>query len=198
LLSTTTYENEEHEREKKSFHSIIIANTGKVIYMKKRLLDTVQKIHSLFDRHGFTLSVAESCTGGYISHLITTLPGASKFFEAGVVSYTADAKKSLLRVSPDCIARYGVVSEETACEMAEQIQKLTKTDFSLSTTGNLGPDVLEGKERGLIFIAVSTGQKTTAKELRVSGSREENKEDAALLALQFLLESAEKQKKYRN
>jgi len=161
--------------------------------MKKKLLETIEKMHALFKQNGLTLSVAESCTGGFVSHLITTLPGASNFFEAGVVAYSADAKKSLLKVSPDCIAEYGVVSEQTAREMAGRVRKLTRTDFSLSTTGNLGPDVLEGKERGLIFIAVSTKGKTMTKELSLQGTRGKNKEEAALLALQFLLEIAEKQ-----
>jgi nicotinamide-nucleotide amidase len=164
--------------------------------MKKKLLITTEKIHALFKQHSFTLSVAESCTGGFVSHLITALPGASIFFEAGVVAYSADAKKSLLGVSPDCIAKYGVVSEQTAREMAGKIRRLTKTDFSLSTTGNLGPDVLEGKERGLIYIGISTKGKTMTKELRLKGTREKNKEDAVLLALQFLLEIAEKQETY--
>jgi len=159
--------------------------------MKKKLLETIEKIHALFKQNGFTLSVAESCTGGFVSHLITTLPGASNFFEAGVVSYSADAKKSLLRVSPDCIAKYGVVSEQTAREMAEKIRRLTKTDFSLSTTGNLGPDVREGKEKGLVYIAVSKEGMTFSKELRLTGNREENKKEAALGALRFLIEIIE-------
>lgn len=162
--------------------------------MKKRFLETTKKIHSLFKEHNYTLSVAESCTGGLISHLITTLPGASIFFEAGVVSYSAEMKISLLGVSPACIARYGVVSEHSAREMSEKIRKLTRTDFSLSTTGNLGPDVLEGKKRGLIFIAVSTNSKTSVKEFRLRGTRGENKEEAALQALKFLLEIAGRQK----
>jgi PncC family amidohydrolase len=170
---------------------------GTEFAMKKKLLETIEKIHALFKQNGFTLSVAESCTGGFISHLITTLPGASNFFEAGVVSYSADAKKSLLRVSPDCIAKYGVVSEQTAREMAKKIRRLTKTDFSLSTTGSLGPDVLEGKERGLIYIAISTEGKTMTKELRLKGTREKNREEAALLALQFLLEIAATPKRHQ-
>ena len=165
--------------------------------MKKKLLETIEKMHALFKQNSLTLSVAESCTGGFLSHLITTLPGASNFFEAGVVSYSADAKKSLLRVSPDCIAKYGVVSEQTAREMAEKIRRLTKTDFSLSTTGNLGPDVLGGKERGLIYIAISTNGQTMTKELRLKGSREKNREEAAFLALQFLLKIAEKQETHQ-
>jgi PncC family amidohydrolase len=161
--------------------------------MEKKLLETIKKVHVFFKQNGYTLSVAESCTGGLISHLITALPGASIFFEAGVVSYSADAKSSLLEVSRDCINRYGVVSPETAREMAEKVRRLTDTDFSLSTTGNLGPDVLEGKERGLIFIAVRMRRKTAVRELRLKGPRGKIKEEASLLALQFLLEIADKQ-----
>jgi PncC family amidohydrolase len=156
--------------------------------MQKKLPGIIKKIHEYFKRHGYTLSVAESCTGGYVSHLITTLPGASRFFKAGVVSYSHDAKISLLGVTPDCIARHGVVSEQTAREMAENIRRLTKTDFAISTTGNLGPEVLEGKERGLIFMAVSSREETVARELRLTGNREKNKEEAALNALRFLIE----------
>jgi PncC family amidohydrolase len=148
----------------------------------------MQKVHELFKKKGLSLSVAESCTGGLISHYITVLPGASTFFEAGVVSYSAEMKKEILGVSSAIISKYGAVSEETAREMAEKIRTLTRTDFSVSTTGNLGPDVLEGKEKGLVYIAVSKEGMTFSKELRLTGNREENKEEAALEALRFLVE----------
>jgi len=156
--------------------------------MNKETLKFIQRVHELLKTKGLTLSVAESCTGGLISHYITTLPGASTFFEAGVVSYSAEAKMEILEVSSDIISKYGVVSEETAREMAEKIRALTKTDFSLSTTGNLGPDVLEGKEKGLVYLAVSREGMTFSKELRLTGNREENKKEAALEALRFLVE----------
>lgn len=160
--------------------------------MNKEVIATAQKIHAFFTERGYTLSVAESCTGGLISHLITTVPGASNFFEAGVVSYSVQAKKVILRVSSDCIARYGVVSAETAREMATKTRMLMKTDFALSTTGNLGPAVLEGKEKGLIFIAVSTQHLTSVKELHTKGTRAKNKMEASHQALVFLLECAER------
>lgn len=155
-------------------------------------LQTIQEIHEFFTRQRSTLSVAESCTGGYISHLITILPGASRFFTAGVVAYSADAKESILGVSPECIAEYGMVSEQTARQMAEGIRELTGSDYSLSTTGNLGPGVLEGKTRGLIFIAVSSNGKTVSKSLRLKGARGKVKEEASRAALQFLLDTAGK------
>jgi len=151
----------------------------------------IQKIHTLFREKKLTLSVAESCTGGLISHLITTLPGASAFFEAGVVSYSAAVKEKMLGVSPETIARYGVVSEQVVREMAKNIRRLTGSDFSLSTSGNLGPEVLEGKEKGLIYIAVCSKGETLSKELRLKDNREENKEEASRLALEFLVEIVE-------
>jgi PncC family amidohydrolase len=159
--------------------------------MNKEALKITEKIHALFSRKGLTLSVAESCTGGLISHYITAIPGAGNFFEAGVVSYSAAAKEKMLGVSPETIARHGVVSEQTVREMAEKIRGLTGTDFSLSTTGNLGPDVLEGKDLGLVYIAVSREGETSSRELHLEGSREKNKEDASRLAMEFLMEIAE-------
>jgi len=159
--------------------------------MNKEILEVIQRVHELFKEKGLTVSVAESCTGGLISHYLTALPGASTFFEAGVVSYSAEAKNKILGVSSDIISKYGVVSEETAKEMAEKIRRLTGTDFSFSNTGNLGPDVLEGKEKGLVYTAVSKEGKTFSKKLRLTGSREENKEKASLSALKFLIEIVE-------
>jgi PncC family amidohydrolase len=159
--------------------------------MKKKTLVVIERVHEIFKEKGLTLSVAESCTGGLVTHLITFLPGASKFFEAGVVSYSAEAKREILGVSSDIISLYGVVSDQTAREMAEKVRALTGTDFALSTTGNLGPDVLEGKEKGLIYTAVSKKGKTFSMEMRLTGDREENKEEAALSALKFLIETVE-------
>ena len=159
--------------------------------MKQELLKAIKKVHKIFKERGLTLSVAESCTGGLISHYITILPGASKFFIAGVISYSENAKKSILGISSKTIRHYGVVSGETASEMAEKVRLLTKTDYSISTTGNLGPDVLEGKERGLIYIAASKEGKTISRRLNLTGDREVNKEEASISALRLLIELIE-------
>ncbi len=156
--------------------------------MNKKTLEVIEKVHEIFKEKGLTLSVAESCTGGLISHLLTILPGASTFFNGGVVTYSIDFKERFLGISSEIISAHGAVSEETAREMAERIRILAKTDYSLSTTGNLGPDVLEGKEKGLVYIAVSRKGSTFSRELRLTGNREENKEEAALEALRFLIE----------
>jgi PncC family amidohydrolase len=159
--------------------------------MENEIMAAVRRVHEIFKGKNLTLSVAESCTGGLISHYLTTLAGASNFFEAGVVSYSIESKKRILGVSPEIISQYGVVSNETAREMAEKMRLLTKTDFSLSTTGNLGPDVLEGKDKGLVYIAVSKKGQTFSRELRLKGDRSENKRDAAISAMRFLIEIIE-------
>ncbi len=156
--------------------------------MEKEALKIIEGIHEIFRKKELKLSVAESCTGGLISHYITTIPGASTFFEAGVVTYSAESKMRIFGLSLETISSYGVVSGETAKEMAERIRLLTKTDCALSTTGNLGPDVLEGKDVGLVYTAVSIYGKTFVKELRFEGERQEIKESAAVSALEFLLE----------
>jgi len=159
--------------------------------MKREILETVTKIHAFFRERDLTLSAAESCTGGLVSHYLTSLPGAGAFFISGIIAYSETIKKDILRVSPETILKYGVVSEETAREMAEKVRILSKSDYGISTTGNLGPDVLEGKEKGLVYISASREGKTVSHELKLKGDREANKEEAALAALRLLIELAD-------
>ncbi|MDP2156900.1 MAG: CinA family protein [Nitrospirota bacterium] len=151
-------------------------------------LKTARTIHRIFKEKGLTLSVAESCTGGLICHYLTALPGASNFLEAGVVTYSAESKKRILGISQKIFSIYGIVSEVTARQMAERIRRLTKTDVAVSTTGNLGPDVLENKPKGLVFVAVSSKKGTVSIKLQLKGTRAQIKEKAVLSALAFLAE----------
>jgi PncC family amidohydrolase len=157
--------------------------------MFQKTLDIAGRIHKVLIMRGATISVAESCTGGMLSHLLTLLPGSSAFFVTGIVVYSGKSKKKILGISGKTLTSYGVVSSETAKEMAEKVRALTGTDFSIATTGNLGPNAIEGKERGLIYIAVSGSFGTEVRALRLSGDRQANKEAASLQALKFLLEA---------
>ena len=159
--------------------------------MNPEAIAIIKDVHSIFKEKGLTLSLAESCTGGLISHMITTLPGASDFFQAGVVTYSGEAKTEILGISRDVFTNSGVVSEAFARVMAERVRLLANTDFSVSTTGNLGPDVLENKETGLIYIAASKEGKTVSRELRLKGNRENNKHTAAFETLKLLIEFIE-------
>jgi len=146
------------------------------------------RIHTAFQEGGLSLSVAESCTGGLICNSITDIPGASSFFKAGLVTYSIESKKTILGVQEATIRKWGVVSEETALEMAVCTRNLTNTDFSVATTGNLGPDALEGKNVGLVYIAVNSGGGSFSRKFSFEGNRAQNKIAATGSALKLLLE----------
>lgn len=156
--------------------------------MHDKLKKAIKQVHELLIQNEMTISSSESCTGGLLSHYLTYLPGSSAFFIAGVVAYSVESKKTILSISSETLRQYGTVSIETAKEMAERIRSLTGSDIGISTTGNLGPDVLEGKERGLVYVAVSKKGSIFKRELRLRGSRQKNKEMAALEAMNLLID----------
>ncbi|HXX58860.1 MAG TPA: CinA family protein [Thermodesulfovibrionales bacterium] len=153
--------------------------------------DLVERIHASFKGSGLRLSVAESCTGGFISHLLTTLPGASLFFDSSVVSYSASSKVEILGIRKSLIRNHGAVSDEVARAMAVAIRKKRKTDYSLAITGNLGPEPMEDKKIGLVYIAVDREAETVSRGMLFDGEREEIKKKAALSALELLREVVE-------
>jgi nicotinamide-nucleotide amidase len=159
--------------------------------MKQKIPGLLREIYKIFSSRNMSLSTAESCTGGLVSHYVTSRPGASLFFRGGIIAYSEEIKKNVLGVSSETIAKFGVVSDETAREMAEKVRILTCSEYSLSVSGNLGPSVLEGKDKGLVYIAASKSGMVLSKELRLAGDREENKEEAAYQALSLLLEFLE-------
>ncbi len=109
-----------------------------------------------------TLAGAESCTGGYLAHRVTNVPGASAVFLAGYVTYSNEAKQSMLGVDPDLISKHGAVSAEVAGAMAEGARDKAKSDFALATTGIGGPSGgSEGKPVGTVFIALAAPDRPT-------------------------------------
>ncbi|MGV6831361.1 MAG: competence/damage-inducible protein A [bacterium] len=98
-----------------------------------------QQVAKLLIQNKKTLATAESCTGGKIAEVITSAPGASAFFKGSIISYATEVKHDVLNVDEELIKKYGVVSEEVAYAMAEGVQKLLRTDFAITTTGNAGP-----------------------------------------------------------
>lgn len=157
--------------------------------MESSQLEIVQKIKDLFVSKKLTLAVAESCTGGLVGHLITSVPGASKFFQAGVISYSAGSKTRLLGVKDSVIEEHGTISEETARAMAHGAEEATGADVALAITGNLGPDPIEDKKTGLVYIAVSSGKGATSRGFLFEGSRLKIKQSASETALHFLYDA---------
>ncbi len=149
--------------------------------------DTLQgTIGRLLRGTGKTLSVAESCTGGEISHLITTVPGASEYYLGTVISYSPDIKTKLLGVSQNTIDSYGIVSANVASEMAEGIRKVTGSTFSVSTTGWADSYGDEREPAGTVWVGVSSPCGTRTFRFNFRHDRKRNIERFAASALNEL------------
>jgi nicotinamide-nucleotide amidase len=131
-----------------------------------------QVVASLLSQKQLSLAAVESCTGGLLSKMITDLPGSSKYFWGSVVSYSNQAKQSLVGVKETTLQEYGAVSRETAAEMALGIKQLSGVDIAVSITGIAGPDGgSEEKPVGLVYIGLAYKDKVNVKEMRFVGDR---------------------------
>lgn len=140
---------------------------------------------------GLTVCCAESCTGGLIGSTITSYPGASRFFLGSAVTYSNEAKESLLGVPLGILIAYGAVSEETAAEMARGARKLYSADVSVAVTGIAGPGgATETKPVGLVYIAVSSERGERVSKHRFDGDREAVRKQTAEAAITMLADEA--------
>ena len=137
--------------------------------------------------NGFTLAVAESCTGGLIAERLTEVPGSSNYFREGVVTYSNEAKVRLLGVPADLIGEYGAVSAPVAEAMAEGVRERAETDFGLAVTGIAGPSGgTEDKPVGLVYIALADDAHTEHRKLLLPGDRQLIRWRASQAALDLL------------
>ncbi|ADL07975.1 competence/damage-inducible protein A [Thermosediminibacter oceani] len=137
-----------------------------------------------------TIAIAESCTGGLVSHKLTEVPGISKSLDRAIVSYSNRAKEELLFVKRETLEKYGAVSEQTALEMADGVRRSSETDLGLSITGIAGPEGgTAAKPVGLVYIAYSDASDCIVERHLFSGNRSEIKERAANAALHLLRKS---------
>jgi nicotinamide-nucleotide amidase len=142
-----------------------------------------------------TICTAESCTGGYIAHLLTSIPGSSAFFDGSVVSYSYKAKEDLLGVDPQTLLKKGAVSEEVVIEMAKGALKNIKSTYSIAVSGIMGPGGgLPDKPVGTVWVAYGNAQKLLTQKLHFRFDRTRNIQLTAVTALnllrKFILEEA--------
>ena len=148
-----------------------------------------EKVGELLKAKKLSLSTAESCTGGGIAALITSVPGSSEYFNGSIVAYSNEIKMSLLHVSAETLEKHGAVSRETVTEMVKGAMKTLKTDCAVATSGIAGPGGgTDEKTVGLVYIGCYLNGKTTVKECRWNGSRMENRLDTVKAALEMLKE----------
>ncbi|MGC8684106.1 MAG: CinA family protein [bacterium] len=140
-----------------------------------------------------TLSTAESCTGGMISKVITDIPGSSRYFAGGVVSYSNDIKNRILHVDKALLNRYGAVSQEVALAMLKGVQRLMKTDCAIAVTGIAGPDGgTPEKPVGLVYIAVANKKDIQVKRFVFQHDRDGNRKQTTITAITILIEMLNK------
>lgn len=138
--------------------------------MTQTLNTLAEKAVLTLKQKNMTVATAESCTGGILSSLITSVSGASSVFGLGVCSYSEKAKNEILKVRDQTLTTYGTVSEFTASEMAENVRILSNADIGLSVTGVAGPEPSENKPVGLVYIALSDKNHTAVKQLNIENN----------------------------
>lgn len=151
-----------------------------------------EKVVKVLNEKGLVLATAESCTGGLIAKRITDVSGSSAVFNCGIVSYSNEIKEGVLGVSHETLEKFGAVSEQTVREMVKGVLKISKADVAVSVSGIAGPGSDNtNKPVGLIFIAVSNGNKTIVGQLNNTFNesiRENNRLSASDEALKMILE----------
>ena len=157
--------------------------------MNRKKNHLIGRVHrNLVDR-GMTVAVAESCTGGLLGAALTERPGSSAYFLGGIQAYANSVKEQLLGVSHETLLSFGAVSEEAASEMALGVQRLTGSDWALSTTGIAGPDGgSEEKPVGTVWVSVADSAAVYSHKLLLDGDRSNVRNHTVLEALSMLLE----------
>jgi nicotinamide-nucleotide amidase len=152
--------------------------------MKKLL----EKIHNSLIAGQLTIAVAESCTGGQLCASLTSLPGSSKYFILGVVTYSNRAKSHLLSIPQRLLHKHGAVSDIVCRKMASSVKKLAGTDFGIGITGIAGPSgATPGKPVGTVYIAVSTAKHTRCRNFLFKGNRHTIKSQSCQAAATMLM-----------
>lgn len=159
------------------------------MYETQMLEKATQAINKIKE-NGHTLGLAESCTGGWLSKIITDVSGVSAVYKGGICSYSNEVKMNLLGVQADTLAQYGAVSEQTARQMAAGVKETLNTDIGVGITGIAGPESDNtNKPVGLVYIAVATDSQIIVKEIKNSFTddiRTKNRAAAVMTALELL------------
>ena len=146
----------------------------------------VEKVSKFFRDYNITLGSVESFTGGLFASTIVSVGGASKFYKGGMVTYATEEKIRLLRIAPEIINQYGVISKEIAYHMAVNARAILDVDCCVSFTGNAGPDCMEGKPAGEVHIGIAWRTSCQVYSLQLEGDRNEIRQKAVEFALDKL------------
>jgi nicotinamide-nucleotide amidase len=153
------------------------------------MTDVAAEIARLLRQKGLTLGTVESATGGLVSHMVTDVAGSSDYFKGSVVSYSNEIKSGVVGVKKETLAKFGAVSHQAAEEMASGGKKLLDVDICLSDTGIAGPaGATRDKPVGLFYLGMANKDGVFSRKYEFQGDRGQNKQSAALKALEWLKE----------
>lgn len=153
--------------------------------VQKRLSEEV--VAELLFQKKATISTAESCTGGNIAKMLTSISGSSSYFLGSLVAYSTQVKEEMLNISPELISTFGVVSEEVVCEMALSSKKIFNSDYAVATSGLASNEDLDGVKGGTICFAVATPNEVFSQTVVFNTSRQENIQRASNKVLNYLI-----------
>ena len=149
--------------------------------------DTAAITHKFLLKNSLSVAVAESCTGGLVSKLLTDLPGSSRFFLMGIVAYNNSVKRKILKVPAAVLAKEGAVSAKTAALMSRSIRRISAADLGIGVTGIAGPSGgSKSKPVGTVFIAVCGKNKSICREFHFTGGRDAVRRKSATKALKMI------------
>ena len=152
-------------------------------------MELATRVQCLLIAKGWTLGTAESCTGGLVSHWVTSVSGSSRVFVGGVVAYANEVKRDVLGVAEETLRQHGAVSAPVALAMAQGIRRLLHTDVGISSTGIAGPTGgTAAKPVGTVFVAISSPLGDRVAQYRWEGDRAENLRLSAAAALRLIEE----------
>ena len=151
-------------------------------------MSKLEKLITSLSKKKLTLAVAESCSGGYASYLLTKIPGSSKVFKGGVIVYSLDTKTKLFKISPSLLAKTQGISKEVAASLAKGVKKRFKSSIGASIVGFAGPTAKKGTKVGTTFIAIDYKDKTMIEEAIIKGDRDTVRRKVSAFLINLLYE----------
>lgn len=150
-------------------------------------MNSLDKLIALLKKKKMTIAVAESCSGGYLSYLLTKIPGSSQAFKGGFIPYSLEAKNKFFKIPLSLLKETQGVSKEIAILLAKKVRGLLKTDIGASLVGFAGPETKRGIKIGTVYIAVTDKTKTIVRKVTLKGNRDTVRKKASLLLIDLLL-----------
>jgi len=149
-------------------------------------MKNLEKVIYILKDQNITVSIAESCSGGYASYLLTRIPGSSKVFKGGFILYSLDSKNKLLKIPKKTLKETRGVSKEIAIILAKKVKKKFSSDIGLSIVGFAGPEANKNIKKGTTFIALADKKYFIAKKMIIKGTRDQVRKKVSLYLIDLL------------